>query len=427
MKGNKTIKNPLSTPDVLKRYLEKAQEDNNFEKVKGKYPIILVHGMGAWGDGSPTEVQRPYWGESFNMIPLLRDMGYPVYNPTVGSFSSAWDRACDLFAVLTGTRADYGAAHSAKFHHQRYGRDYSASPLFGKPWDMNSKLHLVGHSFGGETIRLFTYLLEYGDQTERERSQDNCSALFLGGHKDLIQSITTLASPHNGSPIANVARATFIPDLFFGLASNIVGVLGERTIYDFVLDQWKLSSPRSSGERARLSLLKQLQFALTKDNCIYDLTLKGAEKLNQKMKKSDSIYYFSYTNRITQTNEKGRERCYTNDIFRFFKMSYPFLNNCAGFRINGEKLNRDWQPNDGIVPVKSGLYPFREAHADFSEEAIQGPGIWNVMPTLEKTDHFDFCSVKQGDDPNPFVSFYSDLFDLLALTEHISDKEIIHK
>lgn len=424
---NKTVKSRIKSPEVLRSFLENARQNTEYENKTDKSPIILVHGMGAWGDGSPTEEQRPYWGESFNMIPLLRDMGYPVYNPTVGSFSSAWDRACDLFAVLTGTKADYGAAHSAKYHHHRYGRDYSISPLLGKPWDMKTKLHLVGHSFGGETVRLFTYLLEYGDQSERELSGEDCSVLFQGGHTDLIHSITTLASPHNGSPIANVARATFIPDLFFGLASNIVGVLGEKTIYDFVLDQWKLSSPRSSGKRARFSLLRQLQFALTRDNCIYDLTLKGAEKLNQKIKKSDSIYYFSYTNRITQTTEKGRERCCTNDIFRFFKMSYPFLNRCAGLHISGRKLSRDWQPNDGIVPVKSGLYPFEEEHADFSGDEIKGPGVWNVMPTMERLDHFDFCSVKEGDNTNHFIGFYRDLFDLLALTEKLTDKQLINK
>lgn len=420
MRNSETAKSPLSAPECLQEFLKKSYQNTN--KEKNKFPIILVHGMGAWGDGSPTEEQRPYWGESFNMIPILRDMGYPVHNPTVGSFSSAWDRACDLFAVLTGTRADYGAAHSTHFHHQRYGRDYSHCCLMEEPWDMQSKLHLVGHSFGGETIRLFTHLLEYGDEEERKYSQNDCSPLFQGGHTGLIHSITTLASPHNGSPIANVARATFIPDLFFGLASNIVGVLGEKTIYDFVLDQWKLSSPRSSGKRAKFSMLRQLKFALTRDNCIYDLTLKGAQKLNEKIKKSDDIYYFSYTNRITQTTPKGTEKCYTKDIFRFFKMSYPFLNNCAGFRINGKKLSRDWQPNDGIVPVKSGLYPFEEMHTDFSEDTVMNPGVWQVMPTLEKADHFDFCSVKQGDDINHFVGFYRDLFDLLAITEKINNK-----
>lgn len=419
MRNSETAKSPLRTPDLLQEFLKKSHPDTNKEKIENKFPIILVHGMGAWGDGSPTEEQRPYWGESFNMIPILRKKGYPVYNPTVGSFSSAWDRACDLFAVLTGTRADYGAAHSARFHHQRYGRDYSNCCLMEEPWDMKTKLHLVGHSFGGETIRLFTYLLEYGDAAERKHSDGNCSPLFQGGHGGLIHSITTLASPHNGSPIANVARATFIPDLFFGLASNMVGVLGERTIYDFVLDQWKLSASRNSGKRAKFSMLRQLKFALTRDNCIYDLTLKGAQKLNEKIKKSDDIYYFSYTNRITETTSKGKERCYTKDIFRFFKMSYPFLNNCSGFRINGEKLSRDWQPNDGIVPVKSGLYPFQDSHTSFISDAVLKPGIWNVMPTMKKADHFDFCSVKQGDDINHFVGFYQDLFDLLAITEQL--------
>lgn len=180
-------------------YLSEKRKAEGFSladngKQTEKIPIILVHGMGAWGEGSPTEDFRPYWGETCNIIPMLRERGYPVYNPTVGSFTSAWDRACDLFAVLTGTRADYGEAHSKRHGHKRYGRDYSNMPLMGAPWDMKTKLHLIGHSFGGATIRLFTHLLAFGDETEKKASGDKCSPLFLGGHTGLIHSITTLAA-----------------------------------------------------------------------------------------------------------------------------------------------------------------------------------------------------------------------------------------
>ena len=81
---------------------------------KTDYPFIYVHGMYGWGEDAEKEITRPYWGTQpeNNIIPYLRSLGYTVYNPSVSGFSSAWDRACELFAQLTGSVVDYGAAHS---------------------------------------------------------------------------------------------------------------------------------------------------------------------------------------------------------------------------------------------------------------------------------------------------------------------------
>ena len=67
---------------------------------KSVYPFIYVHGMCGWGDGAPQEENRPYWGTQpeNNVMTYLRTQGYTVYNPTVGGYSSAWDRACELYA-----------------------------------------------------------------------------------------------------------------------------------------------------------------------------------------------------------------------------------------------------------------------------------------------------------------------------------------
>ena len=44
-------------------------------------------------------------------------------------FFGAWDRACELYARLTGTTVDYGIAHSAEKGHDRFGITYN-EPLF---------------------------------------------------------------------------------------------------------------------------------------------------------------------------------------------------------------------------------------------------------------------------------------------------------
>lgn len=81
-------------------------------------------------------------------------MGYDCYEPSVAPSGSAWDRACELYAQLAGTVVDYGKEHSERCHHERYGVDYSKNPLMTDFDD--SQIVLLGHSFGGATIRLFS-------------------------------------------------------------------------------------------------------------------------------------------------------------------------------------------------------------------------------------------------------------------------------
>ena len=164
-----------------------------------KYPIIFVHGLFGWGGDEGIDRRMPYWGATTgSLIDYLTDEGFACYSASVGPISSAWDRACELYARLTGTRVDYGKVHSARVHHRRYGRTYT-EPLF-EGWGPEKKVHLIGHSFGGNTIRLLTHLLTYGDPHEQDGTDPKeLSGLFTGGKGDWVQSVVTLCSPHNGT------------------------------------------------------------------------------------------------------------------------------------------------------------------------------------------------------------------------------------
>ena len=53
------------------------------------------------------------------------------------------------------------------------------------------KVHLIGHSMGGETIRMLAQLLENGDADERNATRDgSISPLFTGECRHWIESIT---------------------------------------------------------------------------------------------------------------------------------------------------------------------------------------------------------------------------------------------
>ena len=156
-----------------------------------KYPIILVHGLFGWGDDEGLNDRLPYWGaNTCNIKEHYTEQGYEIYAASVGPVSSAWDRACELYARIVGGPVDYGKVHSENAQHRRFGRFYN-EPLIEK-WDKDHKVHLVGHSFGGNTVRMLAHLLTYGDPDEVAASPDDCSELFKGGHARL-----TMEDPAN--------------------------------------------------------------------------------------------------------------------------------------------------------------------------------------------------------------------------------------
>ena len=123
------------------------------------YPYVLVHGLGGWGDGNSINDVAQYWGGgNSDLKKILESEGYEVHTPSVGPVSSAWDRACELYAQLAGTRVDYGEAHSKEHNHERYGRTYTEPMIPNWGQKMNGgqtvKINLVGHSFGGKASRI---------------------------------------------------------------------------------------------------------------------------------------------------------------------------------------------------------------------------------------------------------------------------------
>ena len=372
------------------------------------YPFIFVHGMGGWGSDGKLESTSPYWGNTQNLMDMLRSEGNEVYNPGVGPFSSAWDRACELYAQLTGTVVDYGEKHSSEMKHARYGKDYTGKATMGEPWDMSTPVNLVGHSFGGVTVRLLASLLVYGD--EHEKTDPNCSELFKGGHTNAVHSVTTLSAPHNGSVVSNYFYDSRIIVFLMGLLSNYTAVTGKEisimSTWDMNLDQWGLT-----GENAKFSLKNAFRFAKAKDNCGYDLTIRGAAEINKKIKTVENAYYYSYTSSCTEENMLGYQQVAYDSMYSIFKLSSTLINLSQWLFVDGVFLDKSWSENDGIVPLKSGLYPFTDEnnHDDFVTAQEIKPGIWYTMPTLYGTDHYDFCQADAGDIEGGYMEFYNNM------------------
>ena len=167
---------------------------------KAKYTNVFVHGLGGWGEEAPYYDIMPYWGMfGGDLMKYLNGQGYPSVSADVTPGAGCWDRACELYAQLTGTRVDYGAAHAERCHHARYGKTYKLNPIV-KIFDKDHPINLFGHSFGGATILQFLQLMHAGSEEERKATTDgSLSDLFKGGKGEWIHAIVTLSAPMNGT------------------------------------------------------------------------------------------------------------------------------------------------------------------------------------------------------------------------------------
>lgn len=327
-------------------------------KEKTNYTSVFVHGMGGWGPECSINNISPYWGASTGSLSeYLTEEGYSVAEATVSPFSSAWDRACELYAQLMGTRVDYGEAHSKEHNHERYGRTYTV-PLV-ENWNSINKINLIGHSFGGETVRLLASLMTYGDKKECKLSGNNVSPLFTGSKADWVYSVVTLDSPHNGTTLYNILNN--VPYL-------ITTVLFTVKVLDDITTRTAINKFYNTG----LSQFKKEIFATGTDNVGYDLSPEGAAELNKQIKLSNNIYYFSYASVTTET--KRNIQMPIKDTLFILKPTSLLMGIYQDDRFT--------QANDGLVNLNSALYPFNDPHIAFDKNNIH-PGIWNVMPVLQ--------------------------------------------
>lgn len=382
-----------------------------------EYPFVFVHGMGGWG-AYEENAPMPYWGgmsfdglkmstSDTNIVDILNEYGIETYEASVGPFSSAWDRACELYAQLTGTVVDYGAAHSEAHGHDRYGYSYEGKALMGENWDLTTPINIMGHSFGGPTVRLFASLMYYGDEAERAATGDETSPLFTGGH-DVIHSCTTFSSPNDGTPIAD-----FLVDLkliaLIAFAGNLLG-----TIFGDNVMMWSLRfghfgiTPPEGQDRACFSLKNIINFYNANDNCGYDMTINGAKELNEKIKLSPNTYYYSYTAIATEENAFGRQKLQTPSLFSF---SSFVLSAYEGKTIDGVEMTKEWAISDGIVPYASAKCPKKnlDTAKNYSEAIANGeeilPGRWYMMDPLTDFQHASYMGTIGW--PTTYEDFYT--------------------
>ncbi len=346
--------------------------------------FVFVHGLSGWGSYDKQNEKTPYWGmRNGDLIRQLKEAGYEACSASVSPYGSAYDRACELYAQLSGTVTDYGIRHSAFHGHPRFGRDFSGMPLIDR-FDDDSRLVLIGHSFGGATIRLFSQILSDGIEEEG-------SDFFQGNKGKRLFSIVTIASPMNGTTAYDLYED---PDFD---PSSVKISLKEKF---FARLMSGASGPKDRIERST-------------DNAAFDMHIDNALKMNEEIRTLKHVYYFSQPCCSTRKVDDDCHIPIESRTEPIYLKTSRIMGVYQGKTQNGFPVGRDWLENDGLVNTFSAKAPLGAPSKAFDQNDIR-KGTWNVFATYEG----DHMSLQGGlFHVNPVKDYYMELLKMISSLE----------
>lgn len=358
-------------------------ETNNWNT---NYKFVFVHGLSGWGSYDSQYKVMPYWGMfGGDLMKYLNEQGYDCYAASVAPTDSAWDRACELYAQLTGSVVDYGKEHSQRCNHERFGTDFSKNPLIDK-WDAENKINILGHSFGGATVRIFAELMANGSEAERSVTDENdISGFFTGGKADWIYSLTTLAAPHNGTSAYNIDAKSEEPEGF------------KDRVQTFLSSLISIASKEKDDGR------------ISQDSASYDMYIDNALAMNENISTLENVYYFSVPCSSTIRADDGTYYPDESKTETLYVKSAKLMGKYTGVTKNGFAVDESWQENDGLVNTISAKAPFGAKQKEYEKGNVEA-GQWNIMPVYDG----DHMSLQGGMfKKNDVRQYYVDFLDMI--------------
>ncbi|MGE5417357.1 MAG: esterase/lipase family protein [Acidobacteriota bacterium] len=346
------------------------------------YPIVFVGGLGVWDRNEVLGFK--YWGGLVDLQERLTASGYTTYTAAPGPVNSYYDRAVEMYAQITGTRADYGAAHSAMYGHSRYGKNWSSRGPLVPGWGTNpAKINIIAHSMGGPTARALTTLLEQGSAVERNAQQPNMSPLFQGG-KHWVRAVMTISSPHDGTSLANAINGVPFSQQIIGAFVSLWG--GGTGFYDFKMDQWGLTWQPGESYSSYTNRVWGSSVWNSRDLANYDGSPEGAIQFNAWAKAQPDVYYFSWATKATWRElftGKQIPNVDMNPIWTAFGYHMGAYTSSI--------VNKDWWPNDGVVNTISMDGPSADTIVNYN--GYPQIGRWNYLGLKDGWDHTDIIGI----------------------------------
>ena len=379
------------------------------------YPFVMFHGFAGFGEQELITKYVPYFGMfSTDIKKMYKKLGTEFYTPSMSGFTSMWDRACEAYAQIVGGTVDYGKVHSEKMGHARYGRTYKGMiPDWGQLDDEGKikKINVIGHSFGGPTVRFFVNMIVRGSQEEIDGTPaEELSEFFKGGHTNWIHSCTTLASANDGISFLYAIEkpAPYIAKTLVSFLS-ILGSIPFGNVYDPMMEQWNLGCRPEERKWTNLkpNIKDAVRYYESEDCCLNDLYVHKARERMADWKAFENIYYFSYSASRTVPNAEGNY-VPVKDMIPLLKPTAYIVGKYKG---NPEDANHafigpEWKQNDGLVNTVTEQAPKNENWEPWHGEKDIKPGVWYDMPT-EIKDHMSYCG--NGESKDDYAIFFYDI------------------
>ncbi len=357
----------------------------SFLFAQNKYPIVLVHGFLGWG---PEEmIGYKYWGGFWDIGEYLEEKGFTVFTVSIGPVSSNWERAVEIYYQLKGGQIDYGKKHADKFGviQKPVGKIFTG--LY-PDWDAEHPVHLIGHSMGGQTIRMLDYLLInsfYVDSLETQYEESDLLRQALSGR---IKSITTISAPHNGTTYFDIRMKT-IP--FFQNFIGLAAVIGSD-FYDFDLQHWDLEQKEGENWQDYYNRMDNHAAWESKNISSWDLSVSGAQELNTYVKANPNVYYFSFGTTASIRDPQTGFYVPDNKVFVSLISNIKKIGQETTYFADGIQTDSTWFENDGLVNTSSMWGPTTGLNGpdkivEYSADETLLPGQWYTFGPY-KMDHY---------------------------------------
>lgn len=384
---NKSIKNTICKSLVvgliLFIFLPVQLKGNN------RYPIILVHGFMGWGKDEMGDYR--YWGGKFDIEQNLKDRGFIVYTSSVGPVSSNWDRAIELYYQIKGGQVDYGQSHSAEYGLIRKPEGKVFQGLYPQ-WDKDHPVHLIGHSMGGQTVRMLQYLLQTSIVDSSGQGED--SELLGKAREGWIKSISTISAPHNGSTLSDILT-TGVPFLQNFIA--IAAVVGNG-FFDFDLQQWGFQHEEGQSWLEYFRHMREHPAWNTKNICAWDFSMEGSRQLNTLVTVNPDVYYFSFATSNTVLDSSSGRHVPAPGMSFIVRANARLMGMKHAYWADGTSTDSTWFENDGIVNTISMAGPTTGTNgpdpiSTYHEGDLLIPGQWYFLGVFQ-ADHSSFIGHK---------------------------------